>query len=90
MKKMDIKEASAPLFEYATQVTNEPIVLTKNGKPYAAVISLKKEDWESVSLSTNPEFINLLQESRKRLRKEGGISTAEMRRRLGLGKKRQR
>ena len=85
---MDIRDALAPLSEYAMRVTEEPLVLTKNGKPWAAIISLKKNDWETVSLSANPDCINLLQESRKSLREEGGISTAEMRKRLGLKKKR--
>jgi prevent-host-death family protein len=88
MRIIDLTAASAPLSEYALQVTDEPLVLTKNGEPYAAIISLKKIDWETVSLSTNPEFITLLEESRKRLRKAGGISTAEMKRRLGLKKNR--
>jgi prevent-host-death family protein len=90
MRKMDIRDALAPLSEYALRVTEEPLVLTKNGKPWAAVISLKKNDWESISLSTNPDFIDMLQESRRRLRTKGGISTAEMRKRLGLKSKRQR
>jgi PHD/YefM family antitoxin component YafN of YafNO toxin-antitoxin module len=88
MKRIDLKDASAPLSEYASHLTNEPLVLTKNGEPWAAVISLKADDWETVSLGSNVDFISLLRESSERLRREGGISTAEMRKRLGLKKKR--
>ncbi len=41
-------------------------------------------DWETESLSNNPKFLAILERSRKRLREEGGISSEEMRRRLGL------
>jgi prevent-host-death family protein len=88
MKRIDLKDASAPLSEYALKLTDEPLVLTQNGEPLAAVISLKTSDWETVSLGANADFINLLKESSERLRREGGISTTEMRKRLGLKKKR--
>ncbi len=41
-------------------------------------------DIESEKLSLNPKFIALIEQSRARQRAEGGISSAEMRRRLGL------
>lgn len=40
---------------------------------------------ETISLSTNPQFIELIERLRERRRAEGGISSTEMRRRLGLG-----
>ncbi len=45
-------------------------------------------DWETVSLSLNPQFIDLIENSRARHKKEGGISSEEMRWRVGLGKQR--
>jgi len=39
-------------------------------------------DWDTVSLSTNPKFLELIERSRARQRAEGGISADEMRRRL--------
>jgi hypothetical protein len=41
-------------------------------------------DMESVSLSTNPQFLALIERSRKRQDAQGSISAQEMRRRLGL------
>jgi len=41
-----------------------------------------KEIMETVSLSNNPKFIALVERSRARQKKEGGISIQEMRRRL--------
>jgi hypothetical protein len=39
---------------------------------------------EAAGLAANPEFLALLEHSRARYRAEGGISQAEMRKRLGL------
>jgi hypothetical protein len=39
---------------------------------------------ETVTLSTNPEFIALIDRSRRRQDEEGGISSKEMRKRLGI------
>ena len=40
---------------------------------------MDKADYETVPLSTNPEFIAMLERSRARGREEGGFSTEEMR-----------
>lgn len=39
-------------------------------------------DMETVALSTNPHFIELIERSRTRVRAEGGISSDDMRRRF--------
>jgi hypothetical protein len=52
------------------------------GIALAALVPMDNADYETVSLSTNPEFIALLERSRTRGRKEGGISTEEMRKRF--------
>jgi hypothetical protein len=43
-------------------------------------------DHETVSLSTSREFLVIIERSRSRVKKEGGISSEELRRRLGLTK----
>lgn len=48
----------------------------------AALVSITNADIETVSLSSNPEFIALIERSRAKQKAEGGISTKEMRRRL--------
>ncbi len=50
----------------------------------AALIALKNADLETVSLSTNPEFLAIIEESRARQQAKGGTSSKEMRRKLGL------
>ncbi len=84
MRKVELRQASAPLSEYAIKAKKEPIIVTKAGKPVAAVVAVPNADVETVSLSTSKKFLAIIERSRSRLKKEGGISSAELRRRLGL------
>ena len=43
---------------------------------------MQNTDLETVSLSTNPQFVELIERLRARVRAEGGISSKEMRRRF--------
>ncbi len=87
MKKVEMAKATASLADYAREVDKEPIIVTVKGKPTAALVSIENADWETLSLNTNPQFIALIERSRARQQAEGGISSAEMRRRLGLKKR---
>lgn len=84
MKIVEIAEANATLAEYTFDLAEEPVIVTKNGQPIAALVNLENVDLETISLSTNPKFIELIEKSRSGRRAEGGISSQEMRRRLGL------
>ena len=84
MRTIDIAKATGQLREYAESASQEPVVVTRSGKPIAAVIGVDDFDFESLSLSTNPKFIALIAQSRARLEREGGIPDAEVRRQLGL------
>ena len=50
----------------------------------AALVAIENTDMETVALSTNPRFMALIERSRTRQKAEGGISSAELRRRLGF------
>lgn len=84
MKTLEMAKATAPLAEYARDVDKEPVILTVNDKPVAALVSIENADLETVTLSTHPQFLALIERSRARQKAEGGISSQEMRRRLGL------
>jgi PHD/YefM family antitoxin component YafN of YafNO toxin-antitoxin module len=79
---IECSEANLPLADYAKKLKKAPVIITKEGKPLAALISLINADMETISLSNNPKFIALIERSRTRQKKEGGISFQEMRRRL--------
>ena len=87
MKKVEMAQATASLADYAREVSKEPIIVTVKGKPTAALVSIENADLETISLSTDPEFIALIERSRARQKVQGGFSSAEMRRRLGLKKR---
>jgi len=82
MKTLEMAEATAPLIKYAQGLKREPVILTENGKPVAALVAIKNADLETITLSSHPEFLALIESSRARHLKEGGISSTEMRRRL--------
>jgi antitoxin (DNA-binding transcriptional repressor) of toxin-antitoxin stability system len=84
MKIVELAEATETLAEYTSGLAEEPVIITSNGQPIAALVTLENVDIETISLSTNPKFIELIEQSRARRRSEGGISSTEMRRRLGL------
>jgi prevent-host-death family protein len=84
MKTIELDAATESLAEYAREVGEGPVILTLNGKPVAALVAIEDTDLESLSLSTHPQFVTLIERSRARLQTEGGISSDEMRRRLGL------
>jgi prevent-host-death family protein len=86
MTKVEYKKASGPLSEYAEKARKDPIIVMKRGKPFAAVIPIRNADDETVVLSTNRKFLRIIDRSRARVKKEGGISAGELRRRLDLAK----
>jgi prevent-host-death family protein len=82
MKTIELVQATAPLAEYVQEVSKELIIITIGGKPVAALVPIENTDLETVTLSTHPQFLALIERSRARQKAEGGISSAEMRRRL--------
>jgi prevent-host-death family protein len=86
MKKIELSKASGPLSEYAEKARKSAIIVVRRGKPFAAVVPIRNADEETVALSTNRKFLKIIDRSRARVKKEGGIPANELRRRLGLTK----
>ena len=82
MKVIEKKKATATLASYADEIVNGPVVVTEAGKPVAVLVPIENADLETVSLSTNRQFIALIERSRARVRKEGGVSSKAMRQRF--------
>jgi hypothetical protein len=51
-------------------------------KRFPMRIAMRNENLETVVLSTNEEFLRLIERSRTRVREEGAVSSEEMRRRF--------
>jgi antitoxin (DNA-binding transcriptional repressor) of toxin-antitoxin stability system len=84
MKTVEISEAS--LDDYGRE-RGETWVLTRRGKPIAAVVPMPRGmDAETFALSHNPDFIEIINRSWASYKAKGGVSSTEARRRLGLDK----
>jgi len=84
VKVIPLEKTGVTLPEAAELARAGPVILTRNGKPLAAVKNLTDTDWESVSLANNPRFRELIEESRRSYREEGGIGLHDLRKELGL------
>ena len=63
MTKVDFKNASGPLSEYAEKARKDPIIVVKRRKPFAAVVPIRNVDDETVALSTNRKFLKIIDRS---------------------------
>ena len=88
MKTLKLSEITGSPSDIAREGLREPVFVTKRGKPVFALVPLTRyDDWESLSLSTNPRFLAIIERSAAAHKPGTGISTEEMRRRLTLGRR---
>ena len=83
MKTIEISEVAAlvPLLQSGS---SEPLFVTQDGETVAAIVPAQEQDVESMLLSINPQFQAILERSQQRLDTEGGLTSEEVRKRLGL------
>lgn len=83
MKIAPLAEVKDRFSAYIDESRESPVVVTRNGRPVAMIISIDDEDdLDSLLLAHNPRFVQLLEAARQRVRVTGGVSLAEMRRRV--------
>jgi antitoxin (DNA-binding transcriptional repressor) of toxin-antitoxin stability system len=82
VKLIEKTDATDSLAEYAENIQSGPLIVTEQGCPVAALVPIENADLETVTLSTNRQFLEIIERSRARVRAEGGISSHEMRRRF--------
>jgi len=83
MKTVDLAKASKSLSAYAHDLGEEPVILTVDDEPVAALVSLKNVDRESLVLSTSPAFLRLMQAAREELARGDSVSLEEINREIG-------
>lgn len=71
MKTIDVGEVASLLENYDS--TESPLVLTRNGQPIAALFPVEGTDVETLSLSTNQQFMSVIERSRQSQQDEGRI-----------------
>jgi antitoxin (DNA-binding transcriptional repressor) of toxin-antitoxin stability system len=84
IRTIELVDATQSLATYIQDIATGPLVLTINGQPVAALVALDNADLETITLSQDPAFLALIEQSRERQQREGGLSSDELRRRLGL------
>lgn len=81
MKAVEITDAT--LADYGRRGRKDTWVLTRRGRPIAAVVPISSAaDLENFGLSHNPRFIEILNRSWESYAREGGVSLAEMHRKV--------
>ena len=82
MKTMEVPVGQKQLQAAIRRGEEETIVLTRRGKPVAAVVPMKGVDAETLKLSTSRRFLNILRRSFRQLDAGKGISLGEMKKRV--------
>ena len=68
MKAMKLPKELRSFLDVAETAKEETLVFTEKKRPVAALVSLRKVDRESLALSTNPEFLRIIETARKEIR----------------------
>jgi hypothetical protein len=84
MKTLDMRRVPAPFLESIQNLGQDPVILTLGKKPIGVFLPVQDADLESVSLSFNPKFLEIIGRSKRSLYEEGGISQEELCRELEL------
>ncbi len=84
MKAIELKGARRRLSAYAKMAYQAPLLLTSAGKPYVVMARAAGADLEDLAVGSNPAFRAIMERSEARYHAEGGLSTDEVRSRLGL------
>ncbi len=79
MKSVEMIDATRPLSDYAKAAKQGPVIVTRRGRPVAAVVALDDRDWEDLKVSTSTEFAAIIARSEERYRAEGGIPLSSLR-----------
>ncbi len=79
MKISPIFEVKNKLSKLVKETESGPVVITRNGKPCAALVHLAEdEDLESFMLSHNPRFLKIIDSAAERTRRKGGKSLSAL------------
>lgn len=82
MKRVEINEAVASLGDYAQKLAGEPLVLTADGRPVAALLPIDEADLDALALGSDPRFLALIEQARAEHRAGRSRSADEVRREL--------
>jgi len=80
LRALPARQRALLLDSIEQQLVYEPLTETRNRKPVAAIVSLSKVDKESLSLSTSPEFMEIIEKARVEFAAGKRLTLEEMKR----------
>jgi antitoxin YefM len=85
-KYLTITEARRQLLDLPDELNDEPVIITKHGKPVMAALSFEQFEslLETLAILSDREFANQLQESIAQAERGETISWKEVKVKLGL------
>jgi PHD/YefM family antitoxin component YafN of YafNO toxin-antitoxin module len=84
MKAMKLPKELQSFLEAAETSREETLVFTEKKRPVAALVSLRRVDRESLALSTNPEFLKIIDTARREIRAGKTTSLEALERKFGV------
>ena len=84
MTTVALEQDKLTLRDLAKLAHSGPVLITEHGQPVIAVIALDEAEAEAWLLGQSEELMEIVEQSRRRLREEGGLSLEEIRQELGL------
>lgn len=84
MKAMKLPKEIQSFLDVAETAEQETLVFTKKKRPVAALVSLRRVDRESLALSTNPQFLRIIESARKEVRAGKTISLEALEKKFGV------
>jgi prevent-host-death family protein len=78
MKIVPLAQIKDQFSAYVKESQESPIIVTRNGKPVAMLTGIREEDdLDTLILTKDPRFVQLIQAARERVRRTGGIKSDE-------------
>jgi prevent-host-death family protein len=82
MKFIAMRELRNNTSDLLDRLHKEDVVVTRNGKPAAALIYLDEELLDDFIIAHHPALLHEVENAREEYERKGGISRAEMRKRI--------
>ncbi len=74
MKIASVAEVKAKLSGYLKESREGPVIVTRNGKPAAVLLSVEdEEELERLIVAYSPRFQKILKDARRGIRETGGV-----------------
>ena len=75
MKIAPVADVKSRFSAYLKASEEGPVIVTRNGKPVAVLLSMEDEDeLERLILAYSPKFQSILQKAKKEVQESGGIA----------------